>query len=117
MRGLEFLFVIALVLYSFVIWFHVFKKRFYLWMVVLFGVGLVADASGTFFLCVAGAEKWKFTVHTISGLISLIIMTLHFSWAVLATSVGGRWGNYFNRFSVYAWLGWLVSFISGIPLA
>lgn len=116
MREFELLFVIALVLYSFVIWFHVFKKRFYLWMVVLFGIGLAADASGTLFLCVASTDKWKFTSHTVSGLMSLVIMAFHFFWAVNAIKIGGRWENYFNRYSICAWFFWLFSFVSGIIL-
>jgi uncharacterized repeat protein (TIGR03987 family) len=86
-------------------------------MIWLFGIGLAADMSGTFILCgVVAADKWEFSLHIVSGLISLIIMTIHFGWAVLAKTIHGRFENYFNRFSVYAWFIWLVSFLSGIPL-
>lgn len=115
MRPLEALFVVALLLYSFVIWSHQIKKRFSPWMVWLFGIGLVADTSGTVFLCVAAASRWTFTVHTISGLVSLLIMALHFGWALLSITLGGKFEAYFKRFSVFAWLLWLVAFVSGIP--
>ena len=84
-------------------------------MIFLFGVGLCADVSGTIFLCVMFADSWKFSLHTISGLVALVIMALHFSWAFLAKVVHGRFEVYFNRFSFYAWCLWLVAFISGIP--
>lgn len=115
MRPLELLFVVALLLYSFVIWSHQFKKRFSPWMVWLFGIGLAADVSGTVFLCVAAASRWRFTLHTVSGLVSLLIMALHFGWALLAVTFGGRFEAYFKRFSLTAWGLWLTAFVSGIP--
>lgn len=116
MRLLEMLFVTALVLYSIVVWSHKIKKTLNLWMVWLFGIGLAADAGGTIFLCMAVASRWTFTLHTISGLVSLFIMTLHFIWAFLSIVCGGRFEVYFKRFSVPAYFLWLIAFISGIPL-
>lgn len=116
MRSLELLFVAALILYTLVIWVHRIQHRLYGWMIWLFGAGLLADISGTIFLCAISAVSWKFTLHTVSGFVSLIIMALHFSWAFLAHAAHGKFEAYFNRFSVYAWLLWLVAFISGIPL-
>lgn len=115
MYPLEILFVVALVLYSLVIWTHKFSKKLKLWMVGLFGIGLAADIGGTVFLCVVVSEGWIFNLHTIFGLVSLVIMALHFFWAVRAISRGGNWEIYFDRFSVYAWCFWLAAFITGIP--
>ena len=117
MHALELLFVVALVLYSLVIWVHRAKKRLSSWMVWLFGAGLTADVSGTIFLCVLTATSWKLTLHTVSGFASLLIMALHFGWALLARTKHGRFESYFNRFSIYAWCLWLVAFVSGIPLS
>lgn len=114
MRPIEMLFVIALVLYSIAIWSHRFQKTLHPWMIVVFQIGLMADISGTLFLCVAASTKWTWSLHTISGLASLLIMTLHFVWALLAP-INEKLEVYFNRFSIYAWGLWLVAFISGIP--
>lgn len=116
MNSLELLFVVALVIYSFVIWSHKLTGRLPLWMVWLFGVGLTTDASGTIFLCVSLADRWKWNLHTIFGLVSLLIMAIHFVWAVLANSKEGDWKKYFDRFSVYAWCLWMIAFVSGILL-
>lgn len=116
MRPLEFLFVVALILYTTAIWSHKIKKEFRLWMIWLFGFGLTADIAGTVFLCVAVSEKWIFNLHTVSGLLSLVIMAIHFLWALLAIKNRGKFELYFNRFSIKAWLLWLVAFISGIPI-
>lgn len=115
MRPLEMLFVVALFLYSFVIWAHQFKKKFSPWMVWLFGLGLTADVGGTIFLCVALSSRWTYNTHTILGLVSLLIMALHFAWALLSVTFGGRFEDYFKRFSVLAWFFWLTAFVSGIP--
>ena len=115
MYPLEMLFVVALVLYSFVIWTHKFQKKLHTWMVWLFGAGVLADFGGTIFLCVASATKWTFTFHTISGLFSLLVMALHFVWALFAVTAHGKFESYFNRFSVAAWCLWFSAFISGIP--
>ena len=60
MRPLELLFVLALALYSFVIWRHKLKGEMSSWMVWLFGIGLLADIVGTVFLCAVAAEQWSF---------------------------------------------------------
>ncbi len=115
MRPLETLFVVALLLYSLVIWSHQFKKRLSPWMVWLFGIGLTADISGTVFLCVMATSNFIFNLHTIFGLISLLIMALHFGWALLSIILCGRFEAYFKRWSVVAWFIWLGAFVSGIP--
>lgn len=117
MFQLESFFVAALILYSFSIWSHKVLGKLRSWMMLVFGVGLAADILGTVLICVINAERWQFTVHTISGIAALLIMALHFIWAVLAIKAGWKFESYFNRFSVSAWLLWLVAFISGIPFA
>ena len=84
-------------------------------MVWLFGAGLFADGVATILLCLATGGAWKFTAHAIFGLVAFSIMEIHFFWAVLAITVGGRFNEYFNRFSLAAWFVWLIAFISGIP--
>ncbi len=117
MSPLEYLFFIALFMYSFVIWRHRFTHKLSSWMVWLFGLGLLADAGGTVLLCVVPAESWQFTLHTVSGLLALLIMALHFLWALPARVSWGESRIYFDRFSVYAWYLWLIAFMSGIPLS
>lgn len=116
MRALEWLFVAALVLYSLVIWAHRVKRKLYPWMVRVFGLALTADIIGTIFLCAMNSKGWALTFHTVSGFASLLIMALHFSWALLALAVRRKFEIYFNRFSIYAWCLWLAAFISGVPL-
>ena len=115
MHSFEWLFVLALILYTLVIWSHRLKHKLEIWMAVLFGTALTADISGTIFLCITESVKWVWNLHSISGLISLMIMAAHFAWAIMAIKGVGRSEFYFNRFSIYAWSLWLVAFLSGIP--
>jgi uncharacterized repeat protein (TIGR03987 family) len=115
MQSLEFLFVIALILYSVVIWTHKFKKRLDLWMISVFGGALLIDTIATIIVCVAVSSSWLWNIHTITGLASLLIMAIHFAWAYGALQFHGELEKYFNRYSLYAWSLWLVAFITGIP--
>lgn len=116
MQYLELLFFVALVLYTSAIMSHKFKKKLKPWMMVLFGIGLAADICGTVFLCAFSSNSWQWTLHSISGFVSLLIMALHFFWALIAILKGGKFEDKFNQWSIYAWLLWLVAFFSGIPL-
>jgi len=115
MRILELLFVGALILYTTVILSHKFRKSLSGWMVWVFGLALTADTAGTIFVCIVAAKRWIWNLHTISGLASLVIMAVHFVWALLAINKKWKFEVYFNRFSIWAWLLWLVAFVSGIP--
>lgn len=115
MHLLELLFVLALILYTTAIMSHKFKGALKPWMIHVFGVGLLADISGTIFLCFFASHGWQWTLHSISGLAALIIMGLHYLWALLAFKKKD-YEEKFNDYSLYAWVLWLIAFISGIPM-
>ncbi|MEK9201614.1 MAG: hypothetical protein AAB944_01450 [Patescibacteria group bacterium] len=85
-------------------------------MIWVFGVGLAADISGTIFLCVMATTELTLNIHTISGFFSLLIMAIHFMWALLAVMIGGRFEEYFRCYAIPAWCIWMVAFVSGIIL-
>lgn len=114
MHALEFLFFVALCFYSLAIWAHKFQRALRTWMIWVFGIGLTADISGTIFLCMVATTKWTFNLHTISGFLSLLIMAIHFIWALLAMIIGGRHEKYFKRYAIPAWYIWMIAFVSGI---
>lgn len=113
MPRLELLFVLALVLYSTAIWADRFGKKLKPWMIWTFGFALCADAAGTILLCATVTDAFRVNVHTLTGAASLLIMALHFAWALLAARKGSRTEELFRRCSVAAWSLWLVSFLSG----
>lgn len=119
MPRLELLFVVALALYSIVIWTHWLRRKrlpeLRRWMLWTFGIALTCDISATIFVCTLG-NQWIWNFHTITGLASVLVMGLHFIWALDATVwTRGRCQELFNQCSLWAWVLWLSSFISGIP--
>ncbi len=112
MRYLELFFVAALVLYTTAIWADHIKGVLRGWMVVVFAAGLACDTLGTVLLCATVAGAWRPTFHMITGTASLIIMALHFVWALLALRRGDRFEALFRRWSISAWLLWFSSFAS-----
>jgi uncharacterized repeat protein (TIGR03987 family) len=113
---MESLFVLALILYTIVIWSHKIKKHLAFWMISVFGFALFVDAFATVVVCANAKAGWAWNFHTITGFLSLLIMALHFTWALIAYLGAGNVEKYFNRYSVYAWLLWIVAFVSGIPI-
>lgn len=113
MHPIELLFPIALACYTISIWSSHRKKALRRWMVWTFGAGLAADASGTIFLCAVSATAWRLTFHAVSGVFALVLMTLHFVWAILAFWTEGRSASYFHRFSIPTWGLWCLAFLSG----
>lgn len=114
---LEASFAVALIIYTIVIWSHWFKKELKLWMIWLFAAALSIDGFATLVVCVLIPDKLRWTFHAMAGLASLLIMALHFFWAVRAYSGDNKYAEYFQRYSIYAWLFWLAAFLSGIPLS
>jgi uncharacterized repeat protein (TIGR03987 family) len=122
----EGMFVLAIILYTVAIWGHRFyglvsfpMKNFYL---TLFGVALFCDIMGTVFLCVMSAVNWKWDFHTSTGVASLVIMAVHFGFAVHAKATDYRHTGHennrrFYKYSPWAWLLWVTSFVSGLPLS
>ncbi len=107
--------VLALILYTVAVWSEWAKQRLKFWMVALFTFGFVFDLIGTSLMFLRATRIFVFSVHSFFGLLALIIMLLHLLWALLAITRQGIAEAYFTRFSRFAWVLWLIAFISGIP--
>jgi len=105
----------ALVFYTISIWSEKFKKVIRPWMVLMMGIGLTCDIMGTTMMFLR-VTTHHINSHTICGYAALIIMFIHFIWAIMAVKNFGKAQQWFNRFSVYAWCIWMFAFISGIPM-
>lgn len=111
--GVDFLIVfgVALVGYSIAVWAHKLTQELRWWMIGVFGVALAFDAGGTYFLCYKVAEGVTLSAHTILGFVILVIMALHFAWALVAMW-SPRFRHYFDKGSVWAWAVWIFVFFS-----
>lgn len=116
------LITLALVFYTIGVWSERAQKTLKPWHTVFFGLGLAADASGTSLMSLiadanraAGVEPSILNqVMAISGVVALILMAVHFAWAVIVL-VRQRENELhrFHRFSVVVWAIWLVPYVTG----
>lgn len=106
--------VVALILYSTAIWSEKIVKSLKLWMVLVFSTGFLCDLTGTTVMWL-NATSDTLNIHSACGCAALIIMLLHLIWAIIAFRQRGEAEKLFHRFSVYAWIIWLIAFYTGIP--
>jgi len=105
----------ALVLYSVSIWMERIIKALKPWMVKTFFSAFMCDLVGTSLMFFQKTDMFQLNLHSICGYTALIIMGLHLSWAVVSLYRKGLVLVLFHRFSIFAWLIWLIAFISGMP--
>lgn len=120
---------LALVFYTIGVWAEHLKKTLTWPHVVLFGLGLLFDASGTEVMrriAASGnstmsnapdgslAQILSMTM-AITGLIALILMAIHFFWALIVAANGSPKAKaVFHRFSLVVWAIWLVPYLTGM---
>ena len=116
------LITLALVFYSIGVWAERAQKVLRPWHTVFFGLGLAADASGTYLMSLIASANRAAEVEqsilnqvmAVSGLIALILMAVHFAWAVIVLVRNREHEKHsFHRFSVIVWAIWLVPYITG----
>lgn len=105
---------LALILYSTAIWSEKIIGRLLIWMAIVFSAGFACDLTGTTLMFLR-ATHHHLTLHSVCGYLALIIMGCHLAWALLALIKHGWWEAAFHRYSTYAWVVWLLAFISGVP--
>lgn len=106
--------ILALALYTLAIWSEKFCNDLLPWMIKVFAVGFFCDLLGTSVMFLHNNQH-HINPHTICGYAALLIMGLHLIWALVAFKKQGRAQQLFSRFSIYAWVIWLLAFITGIP--
>lgn len=106
--------VSALVFYTVGVWSERFAGKLKPWHLILFWIGFVFDTTGTTLMSrIAG--QWTLDVHSITGVLAIVLMLGHAVWAsiVLLTRNEKAIQN-FHKFSTLVWLIWLVPFITGL---
>lgn len=111
---------IALCFYTFAVWKEFFNKTGSIpsSSVYAFAVGFTLDLGGTTYMSILAHNHCEhmLTLHGAVGFLALAVMGIHFLWAVGATlRPGQRVARLFHRYSVYAWLIWLLAFSLGLP--
>ena len=107
------LFSIALVLYTTSVWSEHIQRQLRTWHLFVFGLGVFTDAVATW-LTIEFVGAIVFTPHALLGFASLILMALHFCWALIVFISAHQFGTVrFHQFSLLVWSVWMVSYITG----
>ena len=117
---------LALIFYTIGIWAERVQRTLKPWHAVFFGLGLTADATGTFLMSRIAADPGSegmsseglSTLMAVSGTIAIVLMAIHLIWAVvvLIRNRETEKGT-FHRFSLVVWAIWLIPYAVGAAIA
>lgn len=103
---------LALVFYSIGVWAERISGRLKAWHMVFFWLGLICDTWGTGMMFEM-AGGMQFDVHGITGLVAIVLMLVHATWAsIVLARRNERWIVTFHKFSSAVWLIWLIPYFS-----
>lgn len=108
----------ALVFYTIGVWGERIQRKLKFWHIIFFLLGLIADTVGTALMeKIAETTHLHDEIHTVTGVIAILLMLVHASWAMW-TYVKGTAAEkrHFNRFSIVVWFIWLIPYIIGVYL-
>lgn len=117
---------LALVFYSIGIWGERLQGILKPWHAVLFGLGLAADATGTFLMTQIAAGRRTEGIEAsglsslmaVSGTLAIALMAIHLIWAlVVLIRDRDQEKLTFHRFSIAVWVLWLIPYVVGAASA
>lgn len=108
----------ALVFYTIGVWGERLQKKLRFWHLVFFLSGLLADTIGTGLMeHIARLTHLHDEVHTVTGIIAILLMFVHAMWAIWTYTKGSEKAKeHFNRFSIVVWIIWLIPYCIGVYL-
>lgn len=108
----------ALVFYTIGVWGERLQKRLRFWHLIFFLLGLLADTIGTGLMeHIARLTHLHDEVHTVTGIIAILLMFIHAMWAIWTYTKGSEKAKeHFNRFSIVVWIIWLIPYCIGVYL-
>jgi len=105
-------FTLALILYSTAIWSGQVARQLKLWQLVVFFLGVSADALGVW-ITVEFIGAIVLTPHAIFGFSALILMSVHFLWVLLLFIANKQRSLRTHQFGLFVWGVWMLSYLSG----
>lgn len=108
----------ALVFYTIGVWGERLQKKLRFWHLIFFLLGLLADTIGTGLMeHIARLTQLHDEVHTVTGIIAILLMLIHAMWAIWTYTKGSEKAKeHFNRFSIVVWIIWLIPYCIGVYL-
>ncbi len=106
---------LALIFYTIGVFGEKKKGELTLFHTVLFWLGFVCDTVGTNIMSKISGSGFSFNVHSITGLLALLLMAFHAIWAtIIIIKKDDKVKRIFHKFSIFVWIIWLVPYILGI---
>ena len=106
---------LALVFYTIGVFGEKKKGELTLFHTVLFWLGFVCDTVGTNIMSNIAGGGFSFNIHSITGLLALLLMGLHAIWAtIIIIKKDNKAKRIFHKFSIFVWIIWLLPYILGI---
>jgi len=105
---------LALVFYTVGVWAERLARLLKPWHVVMFWLGFVCDTTGTWAMGRIGEGTDWLSIHTITGVLAIVLMLGHAIWATWTIRRGTDAAQRsFYRYSIFVWLFWLVPYVGG----
>lgn len=106
----------ALLFYTVGVWGERLQHGLRRWHVVFFLLGITADITGTTLMeHIARLTGAHDRIHTITGMIAVVLMLIHAGWAVYTYLRGSEQARrHFSRFSILVWCIWLIPYFIGV---
>lgn len=108
----------ALLFYTIGVWGERVQGKLKFWHISFFLFGLICDTVGTGLMkSIAHMTQLHDEIHTVTGVIAILLMLVHAMWAVWTYAKGSLAAKeQFNRFSILVWCVWLVPYFIGMYL-
>jgi len=104
----------AFVFYTTAVFSEMISKGLSRAIIAIFALGFLFDLIGTVAMFMSPGMIFA-NIHTFFGSLALLIMTVHFIWAIQAFKKRSRAAGLFRKYSVYAWTIWFFALCTGIP--
>lgn len=85
------------------------------WHLITFWLGFVCDSLGTTIMSKIAGKGFSINIHSITGLLALLLMAFHAIWATyIIFKNNEKEKNTFHKFSIIVWAIWLIPYGLGI---
>lgn len=106
---------LALTFYSVGVFAEKIQGTLKIWHTTVFWLGFICDTTGTTIMSRLSSHGFSMNLHSVTGLIALLLMLFHALWATwILWKQQEHSKQTFHRFSITVWAIWLVPYILGM---